>query len=70
MKLIAEKNDGTQIEIKEIQDISESCGMLLFTTSCILSKSDREVFEEYLTKQTGKKCILLPNCIDKIYGMD
>lgn len=70
MKLIAEKDDGTQIEIKEIGNVPKSCSMLLFTTSYMLSKSDQKAFEDCLTKRTGKKCILLPNCIDKIYGMD
>ena len=70
MKLIAEKDDGTQIEIKEIGNVPKSCSMLLFTTSYMLSKSDQKAFEDCLTKWTGKKSILLPNCIDKIYGMD
>ena len=69
MKLLLQQDDGTTLELREIERIPDSSDTLLFFYELYLSKSDRERLEYDLSKRTGHPCIVLPPHVTRVVGI-
>lgn len=68
MRILVETDAGVVIELKEIETVSES-DILIAQCSVILKDSDRIKLENDLQARTGKRFVLLPPWITKIFGV-
>lgn len=60
MKLIIENDDGARVEVRKIKKLKSDGDILFFFLDYgALRPEDRENIESHLSKETGKKCILL-----------
>lgn len=69
MKLYLEKNDGTKIELKEVETIGKECDIVLLMLKVRLSPIDQEKIEEIMSEKIGKKCVVLDSMVDRVLGM-
>lgn len=69
MKVFIETDEGRMIEAREIESVPEAASALIFTLNMVVKKADLEKLEADLTEKTGKKCVILPVCIDKVVGV-
>lgn len=70
MKLIIEKDNGTRVEVSEINLLDADNNILFFFLNYRLREKDIEVIEEKLTSKIGKQCVVLDNLFaSKIMGV-
>ena len=69
MKLYLEKNDGTMIELKEVETIGKECDIVLLMLKVRLNLIDQEKIEEIMSEKMGKKCVVLDSMVDRVLGM-
>lgn len=69
MKLYLEKNDGTKIELKEVETIGKECDIVLLMLKVRLNPIDQEKIEEIMSEKMGKKCVVLDSMVDRVIGM-
>ena len=69
MKLYLEKNDGTKIELKEVETIGKECDIVLLMLKVRLNLIDQEKIEEIMSEKMGKKCVVLDSMVDRVLGM-
>ena len=68
MKLLLQQDDGTTLELREIERIPDSSDTLLFFYEIYLSKSDLERPEYDPSKRTAHPCIVLPPHVTRVAG--
>lgn len=69
MRLLIEQENGSMVEVKEIEGVGDSSNMLIFFCSTYLKNEDYKRIETQLSESTGKRCIILPPYINKIVGV-
>jgi len=68
VKLVLIKDNGVQIEIKEIEALNSAEGIVCGLKYNIRS-DDREELEEYLSKKFQRLVIVLPYVIESVLGI-
>lgn len=69
MKLLLQKDDGTVLELREIESVPDSSDVLLFFCKFVLSASDQKRMEAELSERIGRRCILLSAHITRVAGI-
>lgn len=69
MRLLIEQDDGSTIEVKEIEGVSDASTTLIALCSMHLSAEDAKRVADALSGATGKRCVVLPPHIKKIIGV-
>lgn len=69
MRLLIEREDGSTIEVREIEGVSDASNTLIALCSMHLSAEDAKRVADTLSAATGKRCVVLPPHIEKIVGV-
>lgn len=69
MRLLIERDDGSIVEVREIESTPESADTLFFFSGYTLYPSDMDAMEEALSRKTGRRCVVLDRKIEKIMGI-
>jgi len=69
MKLIAKFDDGTEVELKEIQGIDIKCDMLLIKTPRMLHEEDVLNIEERLSRKLKRNVVILDGEFGEVIGL-
>ncbi len=70
MKLILEKDEGIQVEVRDIVNLDKDSKILFFFLNGHFREQDIINIEESLSSKTGRKCIVLDSIFkDKIMGI-
>jgi len=69
MKLIAKFEDGTEVELKEIEGLNADSKVILMQLRSPIRPKDIEMIENALTEQIGIKVVLIDPIISKILSI-
>lgn len=69
MRILVEKDDGTIIEVKEIESVPNDVDTLIFFSDYIISCTDTLACEKSLSEKIGKKCVVVSGCLTKVIGV-
>ena len=68
MRIYVEDN-GSKVEVKEIETCSDKNNVLIFLIRPRMRESDIETIEKELTSKIGKQCVVLDGMFDKVLGV-
>lgn len=63
MRLLIEKDDSAIVEVKDICSIPSDADVLVFHSSVHLKSDDIARIEEFLSKKTMRRCVVLPSTL-------
>ena len=69
MKVYVEFEDGSKVELKQIQGLQSECKFVFVRVLARLRPSDAEKIELHLTKKIGKKVIILDQMFGEIFAI-
>lgn len=69
MRVLIEQDGGELVEVRDIKSVSPAADILIFFTKAFMRQADLEQLESQLSNITGKRCVMLNPCIEKVVGV-
>lgn len=69
MRLLIEQDDGTFVELKELDKVSDSSQIIVLMCQCRLNTKTLDHIMDHLREVTGKRFIILGPEFTKAFGV-
>ena len=69
MKMIIERDDGSKVEVREIESIPADAKALILFVQPLMRQKDIDEMERSFTEKTGKRCVVVDGRIQRVLSV-